>query len=78
NIIDDQQTTSITSTDPVITSTDPVITSNGSTDATTTSADSVNKLTLPESVEDVLNSNRYIVNKHGWWPMFGGERTLKR
>nr|CAG8525223.1 11229_t:CDS:2 [Entrophospora candida] len=39
---------------------------------------SVNKLTLPESVEDVLNSNRYIVNKHGWWPMFGGERTLKR
>ncbi|GBC02874.1 hypothetical protein RclHR1_04870017 [Rhizophagus clarus] len=33
---------------------------------------------LPEPPTDVLKLQQYIVNNHGWWPIFGGEPRLKR
>jgi len=33
---------------------------------------------LPEPPTDALKLQQYIVNNHGWWPIFGGEPKLKR
>ncbi|RHZ67070.1 hypothetical protein Glove_303g73 [Diversispora epigaea] len=33
---------------------------------------------IPKPPSDTLKLQRYIVNNHGWWPIFGGEPGLKR
>ncbi|CAG8523674.1 383_t:CDS:2 [Funneliformis caledonium] len=33
---------------------------------------------LPEPPTDALKLQQYIINNHGWWPIFGGEPKLKR
>jgi len=33
---------------------------------------------LPAPPTDALKLQQYIVNNHGWWPIFGGEPKLKR